>query len=53
MNAMYTGPLAGVGLTLPPESMHNAVLMLLLLLAVSYGFLFWAIRRAAHERGRS
>jgi hypothetical protein len=50
MNATYAGPLAGIGLTLPPADVHNAVIVLLVVLALSYGCLFWAVRRAAHDR---
>ena len=47
MTATYAG---GIGLMLPPETMHTAVVMVLLALATAYGLLFWAIRRAAHDR---
>jgi len=52
MNAVPPStPLAGIGLVLPAEPVHTAVMALLVLLAVAYGLLFWAVRRTAHDRG--
>jgi hypothetical protein len=53
MTTMHTGPLAGIGLTLPADFVHNAVLMVLVVLAVWYALLLWAIHRSAHDGGAS
>lgn len=54
MNIISTSvPLSGIGLSLPQEPLHTAVAALLVVLAVSYAFLLWAVRRTAHDRAHS